>query len=96
MLREDKDSNRVVAMASPSHVQVEIMEVQKLEISKGQSTLQREECSRFKDRKMEKRLWFPRQRGWERRSDTILVSRKPDRTACSRVLEVSPYSFLFQ
>lgn len=60
MLREDKDSNRVFAMTSPSHIQVEIMEVQKLEISKGQSILQREECSRFKDRKMEKRLWFPR------------------------------------
>lgn len=85
MLREYKDVNRVVAMESQSYMQVEIMETQKPESPQGQPILQREECSRLKERKRERRGYVvpERKKQEEEIPDTFSVSRKSDCIACS-------------
>lgn len=73
MLREDKDSNRVVAMASPSHIQVEITEVQKLEnrLTVGNLFCREKNAADLKRERWKRDCGFPRQRGRERRCLTL-------------------------
>lgn len=67
-------------------------EGQKSEISKVNPSYREKNVADLKNKDRKEIVWLPREQAMEKKLLILLISRKPDHTACSRVLQVSPYS----